>query len=224
MGFYGINISNTDDKTTSYTSALSSQRSYSPYNTNIFDESKKTKDEEKDFMELLLEQQNLIMELAFNTMPNNVHRSNYKLDGSFESALNVILNFEGGYVNDKDDRGGATNFGITQSTYNSWCKQNGQRPKNVRNITKEEVKEIYYKDYWLASGADKIKDPKMALLVFDTAVLHGVGGAKKLYDKSGGNYDKLLQARRDRYKEIVDSNPSQKKFHRGWMNRVDMLA
>lgn len=75
MGFYGIDISNTDNKTTSYTSSLSSQRSYSPYYTNIFDESNKNlysqKDEDKDLMTILLEQQSLMMELLFNTMPNN---------------------------------------------------------------------------------------------------------------------------------------------------------
>lgn len=167
--------------------------------------------------------QMLYMQQFFNTPTANVQKSNLKLDGSFESALNVTLKFEGGYSNDKDDRGGATNFGITQSTYNSWCKRNGQAPKDVRNITKDEVKEIYYKDYWLASGADKIKDPKMALLMFDTSVLHGVSGAKKIYKQSGGDYNKFLQARRDRYEEIVGSDPSQKKFYAGWMNRVNKL-
>lgn len=154
---------------------------------------------------------------------NKTPKSNYKLDGSFESALNVTLKFEGGYSNDKDDHGGATNFGITQNTYNSWCKRHGQAPKDVRNITKDEVKEIYYKDYWLASGADKIKDPKMALLMFDTAVLHGVGGAKKIYRQSGGDYDKFLQARRDRYEEIINADSSQKKFYAGWINRTNKL-
>lgn len=142
----------------------------------------------------------------------------------FNTALNVTLKFEGGYSNQKNDRGGATNFGITQSTYNSWCKRNGQEPRDVRNITKEEVKEIYYKDYWVASGANKVSDPKMAIALFDSSVLHGVSGAKKIYQKSGGDYRAFLQARRNRYDEIVDANPSQRKFLNGWRNRVDQLA
>lgn len=72
MGFYGINISNIDNKT-SYAETL--QRSYSPYYTNIFDEANKNLfsqiDSDKDLMTIILEQQNLMMELLFNSMPNN---------------------------------------------------------------------------------------------------------------------------------------------------------
>lgn len=68
MGFYGIDISNTDNKTTSYTSALSSQRSSSPYYTNVFDEANKNlfsqNNEDKDLLELLLEQIEILNALS----------------------------------------------------------------------------------------------------------------------------------------------------------------
>ena len=63
----------------------------------------------------------------------------------FELALNFVLEREGGYVNDPDDKGGATNKGITQNTYNSWLKSVGKPAKDVKNITDAEVKEIYFK-------------------------------------------------------------------------------
>lgn len=79
MGFYGIDISNTENKTTSYTSALSSQRSYSPYYTNIFDEVNKSlfsqNNEEKDLLELLLEQIEILN--ALSKMPMSYGATGY---------------------------------------------------------------------------------------------------------------------------------------------------
>jgi hypothetical protein len=147
-----------------------------------------------------------------------------KFDGTFESALKNVLGSEGGYSNDPDDHGGPTNHGITQRTYDSWCSRNGKTQQDVKNITQEDVKNIYYNDYWLASGADKISDPKMKLALFDTSVLHGVSGAKKLYNQSDGSLDSFLQTRKNSYNGIVDNNPSQQKFYNGWVNRTNRLG
>jgi len=151
-------------------------------------------------------------------------RHHETFDGTFDSALKKTLKFEGGYSNDKDDSGGPTNKGVTQKTYDSWCERNGKPKQSIKKITEEEVKDIYYNDYWLASGADKMSDPKMALALFDTAVLHGVSGAKKIYSQSDGDLSSFLAARKNRYDEIVAANPSQQKFYKGWMNRTGALA
>ena len=65
----------------------------------------------------------------------------------FEQALKFVLEREGGYVNNPNDPGGATNKGITQSTYYNWLKAKGLPNKSVKLITDAEVKEIYYKNY-----------------------------------------------------------------------------
>ena len=36
---------------------------------------------------------------------------------SFETAVNTTLQYEGGYVNDPNDPGGETNFGISKKAY-----------------------------------------------------------------------------------------------------------
>ena len=64
----------------------------------------------------------------------------------FKKALKFVLKWEGGYVNDPDDKGGATNKGITQCTYNGWLKTKGLKPKDVKNITDVEVAQIYYQN------------------------------------------------------------------------------
>ena len=142
---------------------------------------------------------------------------------NFELALRFLYKAEGGYSNNPYDLGGATNLGVTQSTYNSYRRRHNLPIKNVKFITLEESKKIYYEDYWLASGADKITNPRMAILLFDTAVLHGVYKAKEFYKKSDGNIDKFLLIRRKSYDNIVLNNPSQKKFYNGWINRVNNI-
>lgn len=66
---------------------------------------------------------------------------------NFEKALEFLFPSEGGYVNNKKDRGGSTNMGITQTTLNSYRKRKGLAYKDVKNITRDEAKAIYYDDY-----------------------------------------------------------------------------
>ena len=47
------------------------------------------------------------------------------MDKLFKKALAFVLKWEGGYVNNPYDKGGATNKGITQNTYNAWLKSCG---------------------------------------------------------------------------------------------------
>lgn len=145
------------------------------------------------------------------------------LDYEYPNMLKFVLAREGGYVNRKTDRGGPTNKGITQVTYNSYRRSKDLPTIDVKNITQQEVEDIYYNNYYKASGADKIENPRLALYVFDTAILHGVYGAKQMLKKSGGDLDKFEQIRRDSYYKDVEKNPEQKEYLKGWLNRVDHL-
>lgn len=106
----------------------------------------------------------------------------------FDEALSFVIGNEGGYVNDPDDRGGATNFGITQSTLERARREGiGRLPKDVKDLTREQAYEIYRILYWKASKASELPDP-LCTLHFDAAVNHGVGGAGKLLQKTINNY------------------------------------
>lgn len=140
----------------------------------------------------------------------------------FENALNFVLAREGGYVNDPDDRGGATNKGITQNTYNSWLKSHGKPSKDVKNITDTEVKEIYYKNYWLAAGCDKMTS-KFAVVCFDTAVNMGVSRVDEFLKAAKWiDLNEFYLARIRKYNEFA-KNQTQRKFLNGWLNRVFAL-
>ncbi len=149
--------------------------------------------------------------------------NSYICDANFNKAVGFVLKSEGGYSNHKYDKGGATNYGITQASYNSFRIRKKIPPQEVKKITKDEAIKIYYEDYWLKSGADKVSDFALALVLFDSSVNHGVGCAKKLYSQSGGNVNKFLELRKEKYKKIVQANPTQKVFLKGWMNRINNL-
>ena len=139
-------------------------------------------------------------------------------DNDFDKMLDFVFQKEGGYTS--NDCGEAGNYGVRQSTYDSYRTRKGLSKKDVKYITKEEARDLYYNDYYLASGADKIKDPRMALYVFDTAVNMGVSAAKELYRKSGDDLDKFENLRIARYENIANNQPNKAKYLRGWKNRV----
>jgi len=137
----------------------------------------------------------------------------------FDKALSFVLRWEGGYVNNPNDKGGATNKGITQATYNSWLRSKGQNNKDVRHITDAEVRAIYYNNYWLAAGCNKMSE-KFAILCFDTAVNMGVGRVKPFLEYAKyTNPDKFIIARIRKYSEFAKVG-NQKVFLQGWLNRV----
>lgn len=138
---------------------------------------------------------------------------------TFKQALKFVLKWEGGYVNNPNDKGGATNKGITQNTYNSWLKSQGKASKDVRNITDSEVEQIYYKNYWLAAGCDKMSKD-FALLAFDTAVNMGVSRVQEFLKAAQWKYpDKFILARAEKYNEFANV-ASQRGFLHGWLNRL----
>ena len=144
-------------------------------------------------------------------------------DENFKTALDFVFKSEGGFSDRKSDRGGRTNFGITQSTYNGYRRKRGLPYKDVKGITREEAKNIYYEDFWKASGAHNTDNRAMAITLFDTAVLHGVENAKILNKKSGNNVDKLLDLRLQAYQNDVNKHPDQGEYLQGWQNRVKNL-
>lgn len=141
-------------------------------------------------------------------------------DEVFEKTLKFVLQREGGYVNDPHDLGGETNKGITHNTYNAYRKSKGLPVQSIKYITAAEVRDIYYNNYYKASGADKLSNPQLAAYTFDTAVNMGVSRAKTFLNQSNGDPAKFEQLRRAKYDGFVKYKPDQKRYLQGWNNRV----
>lgn len=160
-----------------------------------------------------------------------------------DEALEYLLDAEGGWSNHPSDRGGATMYGVTQGTYNSWRKLKNLPKQSVRNISKLEARELYDIMYWRASGCDRLPWP-ISYIVFDAAVNSGASrsvrwlqaglglpqdgrvgpktlqSAKELVES--GNATKLLEILDQRVVflvKLIRRVPSQQDFLLGWWRR-----
>jgi lysozyme family protein len=163
----------------------------------------------------------------------------------FLQIMESVLLFEGGFSDVLDDPGGATNFGVTQATYDVY-RQNKNLPiQSVKFITQEEVYDCYYTMYYLIGRCDRLP-PAVAFVMFDACVNFGPYGATKLLQKSlgiieiDGRFDtritnlvdetndkemalKFIDTRVEKRYEIVAKNSKKKKFLQGWLNRDEKL-
>jgi lysozyme family protein len=105
-------------------------------------------------------------------------------DTKFLTAVARVLRHEGGYVNDPNDPGGVTNFGISlrwASTLHPEMKDFTEldvdgdgiiEPEEIKNMSKDDAIALYY-DYWWSAPSNNygsINDPMLAGKVFDIAV------------------------------------------------------
>jgi lysozyme family protein len=147
----------------------------------------------------------------------------------FASSLSFVLGAEGGFANELQDKGGPTNFGLTQVTYSAWLKNHNIADAPVASITRERVDAIYLEAFWTGL-CDKLPSP-LNLVAFDGAVQHGRAGARFLLASAmafpGATVQEetfaLLVLRDNLYRRIVARDPSQSKFLQGWLNRLGNL-
>lgn len=106
------------------------------------------------------------------------------LDDKFEYAIKVILRHEGGFVDDKDDRGGATNFGVSlrflESTGIDINDDGDINVEDIQSLTLDDVKKIYKEYWWDKYDYGKISDRYIATKVFDLSVNMGAHQAAKV--------------------------------------------
>lgn len=103
----------------------------------------------------------------------------------FHRALAHTLRHEGGYANHPEDPGGATMKGVTQRTYDAWRRRMGEPIQTVRDISEDEIADIYRAGYWDPIKGDELPEG-VAFAVFDAGVMSGPGRAAKWLQKTVG--------------------------------------
>ncbi len=103
---------------------------------------------------------------------------------SFQSYLPILLRFEGGFVDDPADPGGATNKGITLQTFHAHARPLlGVEPtlETLKSLSDAQAATLYKALYWDRARGDEIGLQPLADLLVD------------FYVNAGGNAFKVLQ-------------------------------
>lgn len=90
-----------------------------------------------------------------------------------------LLGYEGNYVNNPEDPGGETKWGISKRSYPDL---------NIATLSKEKAIEIYWKDFWLVIEAEHFSDA-VSWQVFDFAVNSGIQTVIRIFQRSLGVAD-----------------------------------
>lgn len=115
---------------------------------------------------------------------------------NFDWALQCILHHEGGFVDHKNDPGGATDKGISLRFLRSIGEDiNGDGDidvDDIRALDDKDVERLYETHFWKPAKCDKIKSSMIATKVFDMAVNMGPGQAWKIVQAACGTLGAVL--------------------------------
>jgi lysozyme family protein len=154
-------------------------------------------------------------------------------DDRFIKFFNRLMKYEGGYVNDPDDPGGETKFGISKRAFPD---------EDIANLSEGRAMQIYYEDYYKKVNADKLPE-RIAWQVFDFGVNAGVARSARMVQRLVGAYPDgkigpttialvnrykeefplhilFMSARIRHYLDLTEKNIRNMKYLRGWLLRA----
>jgi len=165
---------------------------------------------------------------------------------NIEKYIPKLLALEGGYVNDQADRGGATNMGITLGSWRSMgYDKDGDGDidaDDIRRLCRQDLVMFVENFFWKRWRADEIRDQKLAEMLVDWTwcsgrwgivipqrILQltddGIVGGKTLSAVNAADPGKFLiqvyNARLAFLRSIFRRDPSQLRFAKGWVRRVN---
>ena len=183
-----------------------------------------------------------------NAPGNNFEELNQE---RFDSVIGYSFDFEGGYANNKNDRGGETKFGITAPFLEDYkYALPGGKGKPINELTKEDAK-LLYKAQWDKYNLGYIHDKDLALLLNDYMINSYARNVAKrvqnILNSNGANLkidgifgketlnaindvDKkwlikqILIDRYHWYRKSVQNDKVQIEHYKGWINRLNKIA
>ncbi len=172
---------------------------------------------------------------------------------SLDDALKYVFKNEGGFSDHPADHGGATSqYGVTREELARW-RRHPVSKDDVKFMTADEAKQIYFNWYWKPIGCDKIMSASIATAMFDISVVRGIGvppryaqlvcnkisgglmldvdghmGPKTIASINGLNspaqfIKEFARLAEDGFRAIVTHNPTQEVFLKGWISRARRL-
>ena len=151
-----------------------------------------------------------------------------------DEIIEVVLHHEGGYINDPDDPGGETNFGVAKRSHPD---------VDIKNLTKDGAKEIYKEVYWDKNKVESLPE-NLRHIAFDMYVNQGKSRGVKILQQAanakgaglkvdGGlgpmtlkaitesnvELDRVRAYRIKYYADLVTRKPDLEKFYFGWFRR-----
>ena len=158
----------------------------------------------------------------------------------FNIAFDRIFDHEGGFQKQRADRGNwtsgviglgdlkGTKFGISAMSYPEL---------DIRNITKDQAKDIYYRDFWTPLKGDQMPS-EIVYQLFDASLHHGLVSALKMLQRainvkddgffgpisanaltSISIHDLLMLFLAERLEFMTDVR-NWKEYSRGWSRRI----
>ncbi|MEI7661526.1 MAG: glycosyl hydrolase 108 family protein [Bacteroidota bacterium] len=156
-----------------------------------------------------------------------------------------IFKWEGGFVDDPLDHGGATNMGVTLSTWRQvgYDKDGDGNidAEDMKLLTRDDATVVLKKFYWDRWKADHIQNQSVANILVDWVWASGKWGIiipqrilqveddgivgdhtiQALNDADQQDFfDQVMEARTTFIDDIISREPAQERFRKGWMNRL----
>lgn len=146
----------------------------------------------------------------------------------WNKAFEMVIGNEGGYVNDPYDKGGETKYGISKKQYPH---------VDIPNLTLEQARDIYHKDYWCRYKCDCLPDA-VGLVLFDSVVNSNAKRMIKLLQETLGvsadgimgnqtigacnrlPLKKIINDFLDKRLAYLMTLSDWKRFGKGWSNRI----
>lgn len=166
----------------------------------------------------------------------------------FNTAIPIVLQHEGGFVNNPADPGGKTNFGITQRFVDGLVQQGKLEEFDVTYMTVDQATSIYQTYWWNAYGYGNIADQSVATKVFDESVNIGPARMHKFVQQACCNLGvavtvdgqlgphtyaavnsidptemraQLVSELVTFYNNLAQQNPKLQMFLKGWLARAN---
>ncbi len=161
----------------------------------------------------------------------------------FKKFIPLLKKLEGGFVDHPADKGGATNMGVTLKTFREHYG-NDKSVHDLKHMSNEQWGHIM-NGYWDKCKADEIMSQSVAEIFVDWCVNSGLAGIRRVQEIAGVRpdgivgpvtvnainahspedlFNRIKDARKQFYVNIVRRDPSQKVFMNGWMNRIESFT